>query len=153
MIEFESSVKIARSPDQVFAILADFEAYLARWADGPVAARRTEGDGGAGTRFEITARVGPLRVRAPYEITEYEPPARLGGRGTAGPVNFDEVYSLAVEGPATLVTQVIHAQPRGPFRLLQGIVERQLRRLIAADLARLKGLVETEMADETTQRP
>ena len=35
MIEFDTTVRVGRAPDQVFAVLADFEAYLARWAKGP----------------------------------------------------------------------------------------------------------------------
>ena len=59
MIEFETTVRIARDPGQVFSVLADFETYLARWAKGPVAAARTDGDGGAGSHYTITARAGP----------------------------------------------------------------------------------------------
>ena len=58
MIEFDTTVRIGRTPGQVFPVLAGFEAYLARWAKGPVAAARTDGDGGAGSHYTITARVG-----------------------------------------------------------------------------------------------
>ena len=47
MIEFDTTVRIGRTPGQVFPVLADFETYLARWAKGPVAAARTDGDGGS----------------------------------------------------------------------------------------------------------
>ena len=40
MIEFDTTVRIGRTPGQVFSVLADFETYLARWAKGPVAAAR-----------------------------------------------------------------------------------------------------------------
>jgi YVTN family beta-propeller protein len=46
MIEFDTTVRIGRTPGQVFPVLADFGTYLARWAKGPVAAVRTDGDGG-----------------------------------------------------------------------------------------------------------
>jgi hypothetical protein len=48
MIEFETTVRIGRTRGQVFSVLADFETYLARWAKGPDAAARTDGDGGVG---------------------------------------------------------------------------------------------------------
>ena len=61
MIEFDTTVRIGRTPGQVFSVLADFETYLARWAKGPVAAARTDGDGGDGSRYVITARAGRPR--------------------------------------------------------------------------------------------
>ena len=142
MIEFDTTVRIDRPPARVFAILADFESNLARWAKGPIAARRTAGDGGSGTRYIVTARVGPAKVRSPYEVTGYDPPLRFAGNGTAGPVRFHEEYSLTADGPVTILTQSIQAAPRGPFRLAEQALRRQLQQLIAADLGRLKNLAE-----------
>jgi Polyketide cyclase / dehydrase and lipid transport len=93
----------------------------------------------------VTARVGPARLRSPYEVTGYDPPSRLAGRGTAGPVRFREEYRLAADGAGTVLAQSIHAAPRGPFRLAAGPLRRQLRGLIAADLGRLRDLVEAEI--------
>ena len=145
MIEFDTTVRIDRAREQVFAILADFEPNLARWAKGPVAATRTVGDGGSGSRYLITARVGPAKVRSPYEVTGYDPPARFAGHGIAGPVRFHEEYSLTADGPVTVLTQSIRATPRGLFRLAEGTLRRQLQQLIASDLDRLKNLAEAEI--------
>ena len=142
MISFDCTVRINRPPDQVFAVLADFETFLARWARGPIAAVRIEGDGGVGSRYTITARVGPAKVRAPYEVTSYKPPERLGGNGIAGPVRFHEDYTLVQEHAGTVLTQSIQATPRGPLGLVEGVVTAQLRSLIRSDLERLKRLVE-----------
>jgi uncharacterized protein YndB with AHSA1/START domain len=66
MIELSFSVSIARPPAVVFSILTDFETYLARWAKGPIAAAKLgSGPTGPGTRFDITAQIGPARVRSP----------------------------------------------------------------------------------------
>jgi hypothetical protein len=145
MIAFDTSVRIGRTPAQVFSVLADFETYLARWAKGPVAVVRTDGDGGDGSRYTITARVGPATVRSPYEVTGYDPPSRLAGAGVAGPVRFHEEYRVVEDGAATILTQSIAATPRGLFRLAPGLLRRQLRQLIAADLGRLRDLIEAEV--------
>ena len=147
MIEFDTTVRIGRDPGQVFPVLADFETYLARWAKGPIAAARTDGDGGAGSHYTITARVGPATVRSPYEVTGYDPPSRLAGHGVAGPVRFHEEYRLTGDGAVTILTQSIRAIPRGPFRLAPGLLRRQLQGLISTDLGRLKDLVEAEIPD------
>jgi hypothetical protein len=78
-------------------------------------------------------------------VTGYEPPSRLAGTGVAGPVRFQEEYRLVNDGAATILTQSIRATPRGPFRFAQGLLRRQLQQLIAADLGRLKELVEAEV--------
>jgi hypothetical protein len=142
MIEFDTTVRIDSARERVFGILADFESNLARWAKGPVAATRTAGDGGTGSRYIVTARVGPAKVRSPYEVTGYDPPARFAGNGIAGPVRFNEEYSLTADGPATILTQSIRATPRGPFRLAEGALRQRLQQLIASDLGRLKNLAE-----------
>ena len=63
----------------------------------------------------------------------------------SGPVRFQEEYRLTGDGTATILTQSIRATPRGPFRLASGMLRRQLQRLIASDLDRLKDLVEAEI--------
>ena len=77
-------------------------------------------------------------------MTGYDPPSHLAGNGTAGPVRFHEEYHLTADGPATILIQSIRAVPRGPFRLAAGPLRRQLQGLIAADLGRLKDLVEAQ---------
>jgi len=143
MIELSFRTSIARPPAVVFSILTDFEAYLAQWAKGPVAAAKLgSGPTGPGTRFEITAQLGPFRVRSPYEVLVWEPPQRFAGRGVAGPVRFEEEYRLADGQGTTDLTQSVRAWPRGAFGLLQPLVTRQLKSLLPADLARLKRLAE-----------
>ena len=144
MIKGSFSVRINRSPEQVFAVLTDFERYLARWAKGPVAARKLTAGPGVGTRFTVTAKIGPFTVSSPYEVKSWEPPCRFGGSGIAGPVAFDEQYVLRTVSTGTELTQSMTARPRGPFRIVEPVVRRQLSRLIPGDLQRLRELVEAE---------
>ena len=142
MIELSFVVRIDRPSEQVFAVLTDFEAYLARWAAGPIGATPTPACAtDAGSRFVVTARVGPFRVRSPYEVLAWAPPSRFSGRGVAGPVRFEEEYQLSGVDGSTELTQSIQAWPRGAFRVIEPLLRRQLRRLIASDLQRLRALV------------
>jgi hypothetical protein len=127
MIEFDTTVRIGRTPGQVFSVLADFETYLARWAKGPVAAARTDGGGGDGSRYVITARAGPATVRSPYEVTGYDPPGRLVGHGVAGPVRFQEEYRLTGDGAARILTQSIRATPAARSGWSRGCCAASLR--------------------------
>jgi hypothetical protein len=142
MIELSFGARVDRPPEQVFAVLTDFEAYLARWAAGPTAATAASpGATDAGSRFVVTARVGPFRVRSPYEVLAWAPPSQFRGRGIAGPVTFEEEYQLSGVDGSTELTQSIRAWPRGAFRVIEPLIRRQLRRLIASDLERLTALV------------
>ncbi len=143
MFELRSSVVINSPRPDVYAVLTDFERYLAVWAAGPMGAEKTtSGPPGRGTKFTVTAKVGPFRVRSPYEVFVWEPPARFGGRGIAGPVRFEEEYQLDGEAEVTTLRQTIKVWPRGAFRLVEGMSRRQLQRLIPADLERLKVFIE-----------
>lgn len=144
MIEGSFSVRINRSPEQVFAVLTDFERYLARWAKGPVAARKLTAETGVGTRFTVTAKIGPFTMSSRYEVKSWGPPYRFGGSGIAGPVAFDEQYVLSSADSGTELTQSMTARPRGPFRIIEPVMRRQLSRLIPGDLQRLRELVEAE---------
>jgi hypothetical protein len=84
-----------------------------------------------------------LRERV-IEALGPEPPPRLAGHGIAGPVRFQEEYTLTADGAQTILTESISATPRGLFRLAQVLMRRRLLNLIAADLARSKELVEAE---------
>jgi hypothetical protein len=92
----------------------------------------------------ITARAGPATVWSPYEVTGYDPSARLAGHGVAGPVRFQEEYRLTGDGAATILTQSIRATAAAHSGLVPGLLRRQLKKLIASDLGRLKDLVEAE---------
>jgi hypothetical protein len=142
VIELSFGVRVDRPAEQVFAVLTDFEAYLARWAAGPIAATPLSASAtAAGSRFVVTARVGPFRVRSPYDVLAWAPPSRFIGRGVAGPVGFEEQYQLSSVDGSTELSQSIRAWPRGGFRVLEPLIRRQLRRLIASDLERLRALV------------
>jgi Polyketide cyclase / dehydrase and lipid transport len=142
VIELSFGVRVDRPCQQVFAVLTDFEAYLARWAAGPIGATPTSASAtGAGSQFVVTARVGPFRIRSPYEVLAWAPPSRFSGCGTAGPVTFEEEYQLSGDDDSTELTQSIRAWPRGAFRVVEPLIRRHLRRLIASDLERLRALV------------
>jgi Polyketide cyclase / dehydrase and lipid transport len=141
VIELSFGVRVDRPSEQVFAVLTDFQAYLARWAAGPIEATPTSASAtDVGSRFVVTARFGPFRVRSPYEVLAWAPPSRFSGRGVAGPVRFEEEYQLSGVGGSTELTQSIRAWPRGPFRVVEPLIRRQLRPLIASDLERLRAL-------------
>jgi carbon monoxide dehydrogenase subunit G len=146
-IEHSCEILINGPPAHVFAVLSDLEQYLARWAKGPVAAKKlTSGATTSGTRFEVTARVAGICVRSPYSVTSFERDRWFAGQGIAGPVRFSEEYTLVPdreEGDRTRLRYAMRAEPRGIFKLARTPIAGQLRRLLDSDLERFKTLVET----------
>jgi hypothetical protein len=64
-IEHSCEILIDRPPAHVFILLVDLEQYLARWAKGPVAAKKLTGGAiASGARFEVIARVAGVRLRS-----------------------------------------------------------------------------------------
>jgi hypothetical protein len=119
---------IGRPPPDVFAVLIDLETYLSRWARGPTGVQRvTPGPLGTGTRFEVIARVGPLRVRSPYVVTGFVLDEVFAGTGVAGPFRFEEEYRLAAGSTSgasaeTLLHYEIAAVPRGALGVVSGFL-------------------------------
>jgi uncharacterized membrane protein len=154
-IEHSCEILIDRPPAHVFILLVDLEQYLARWAKGPVAAKKlTGGPTASGARFEVLARVAGIRLRSAYAVTSFERDERFAGRGTAGPVRFSEEYTLVPDrdgSDRTRLRYAMRAKPRGIFKLARKPITGQLRRLLDADLERFKALVETTPPSEAAR--
>ncbi|MGO9754292.1 MAG: SRPBCC family protein [Solirubrobacteraceae bacterium] len=151
-IEHSCEVLINEPPADVFAVLTDFEQYLARWAKGPVAASKlTSGPTRNGTVLEVTARVAGMRVRSPYTVTSFERDQRFAGHGIAGPVRFSEQYTLLPDRDRARLRYAMRAEPRGIFKLARKPIAGQLRQLLDSDLGRFKTLVETTPPSEATR--
>jgi hypothetical protein len=86
-----------------------------------------------------------------YEIAEQTAPRRQVVRSVAGPFPFESTLELAPDVGGTCVRQTVTAGPgdaleRLLFVLARPLVRRSMRRRIAAQLARLKTMVELEAA-------
>jgi hypothetical protein len=86
-----------------------------------------------------------------YEITESTPPRRQVVRAVSGRFPFEATLELSEDVMGTRVRQTVDAGPedalaRVAFVLARPLVRRSMRRRIAAQLARLKAMVELEAA-------
>jgi carbon monoxide dehydrogenase subunit G len=154
-IEHSCEIVINTPPAHVFTILTDLEQYLARWAKGPIAAKKlTDGPTTSDTRVEVTARIAGFRIRSPYTVTASERDQRFAGKGIAGPVRFSEEYRLQAEhdsGDRTRLRYEMRAEPRGILRLARKPIAGPLRRLLDSDPERFKMLVETTPPSEAAR--
>jgi len=76
------------------------------------------------------------------EITTYSPPRQLEIRGPLGPFASRLFYALDATGEGTRVTNTVELELRGPGRLLGRVAVPRVREAVAANLRKLKELLE-----------
>lgn len=133
------SARIARSPEDVFDLVADITRNT-EWAPGFTYAEKvTPGPVGLGSTFSTAAKgLGPMEI----EIVEYERPARLGFVGRARPVELHHHFTLTPDEQGTRAQQRIEVRPKGVRRLLSPLLAVMLKRMIQRNTADLKNYLE-----------
>ena len=141
MATFENTVMIARPIEDVFAFLSDLE-NVPKWNYAIVETRKvSEGPVGVGSIYHQVRSV-PSRSEERLEIITYDPPRQLEVRGQLGPFASRLFYALAATGEGTRVTNTVEVELRGPGRLLGRVAVPRVREAVAANLRKLKELLE-----------
>lgn len=140
-MRFENSITIRRSPAEVFEYLADFE-NVPTWNDAIVETRKLAGAKvGVGTKYRQVRKL-PRPSEERYEVTEFDPEARLTVAGTFGPFPGRFSYLLEPVAEGTRVSNVVELQPSGVLKLVGGLAASRLKGAVGANLDKLKELLE-----------
>ncbi len=137
-----TSVVVEAPPERIWPLLADLEEQPAWMTDLRAVRVETPGPVGIGTRAVGTVRIAGITVSDPIEVTAFEPPTRFAieHRGRFRGSGLLRVEAL--DGGASLIIwdEVLWA----PFlpRVWWLLARPLLRRVFAADLARLRALAE-----------
>jgi uncharacterized protein YndB with AHSA1/START domain len=138
---FQNTVMIARPIEDVFAFLSDLE-NVPEWNYAIVETRKiSEGPVGVGSTYRQVRSV-PSRSEERLEITAYDPPRQLEVRGQLGPFRSRLFYALNATPEGTRVTNTVEVELRGPGRLLGRVAVPRVRDAVAANLRKLKELLE-----------
>jgi uncharacterized protein YndB with AHSA1/START domain len=138
---FENTVTIRRPIEDVFALLADFE-NIPKWNYAIVETHKvSEGVVGVGTIYQQVRSV-PSRSEERFEITAYNPPRHLEIRGQLGPFPSRLAYALDAIPEGTRLTNSVQLELRGPGRLLGRVAVPRVRDAVAANLHKLKELLD-----------
>jgi uncharacterized protein YndB with AHSA1/START domain len=138
---FENTVTIRRPIEDVFGFLADFE-NVPKWNHAIVETRKiSEGAVGVGTIYRQVRSV-PSRSEESFEVTAYDPPRHLEIRGQLGPFPSRLSYALDSLPEGTRVTNAVELKLRGPGRLLGRVAVPRVRDAVAANLRKLKELLD-----------
>jgi uncharacterized protein YndB with AHSA1/START domain len=139
-----ATIEIGRPPQDVFAYVSDLARHP-EWQDKLLAATvETEGTVRVGTRVKQARRVGGGTRSFTLEVTEHDPPNRLGFRGIDGPVRPRGTITLEPldGGQRTRYSAQLDFEGQGLGLLLAPLVRRDARRQLPESLQRLKQKLE-----------
>src|SRR5512132_3360102 len=138
---FENTVMIRRSIEDVFGFLSDFE-NVPRWNYAISETHKvSQGPVGMGTIYQQVRSV-PSRSEERFEVTAYNPPRHLEIQGQLGPFPSRLAYALDAVPEGTRITNSVELELRGPGRLLGRVAVPRVRDAVAANLRKLKELLE-----------
>lgn len=124
-VRYETRTTIDRPIDDVFARLADLDGYKS-WMHRTGLFRRSgrtsDGPLGLGTDYYDATRMGTFRG----EVTEYQPPARIGFRETLRWFGADltearAAYVLEADEDRTIVHHVAEGELFGVMRIMKPV--------------------------------
>lgn len=141
MASIETSIAINRSLEEVFSFITD-PGNTPRWAPA-VKSVTVSGPMGPGARGREVRTFLGRRLEMDWEVTEYEPPRRLGFRYTSGPLPAVAVFTLEPEAEGTRLTCRTNIQGRGLFRLLGPLIAMEGRGEDQANFQNLKRVLES----------
>jgi uncharacterized protein YndB with AHSA1/START domain len=145
MASLTESIEIDRSPEDVFAYLADLSRH-GEWQPEIVSVEvHTEGPTRAGTRATEVRRIGGREQTMTYEVTEHDPPRRFAFRGLDGPIRPTGKGTIEPVGDGTRsrLTLDLELTGKGFGKLLVPLAMRSARKEVPANQQLLKRRLES----------
>jgi hypothetical protein len=141
MINVEKSIFINKSPEEVFAFVTA-EGNYRKFQAGVVEVIEGGPRNTVGSQFTEVRKFMGQDMRTTIEITAFEPNVKWAGKVVKGPVPYDVTVTYAASDGGTKYTTKVTAEPRGFFKLAEGMVATQLEKSLAEDAQKLKELLE-----------
>ncbi len=140
---FEFSEHIARSPQDVFAVISD-PTQATRFLDNITASTKlTDGPIAVGTAFRETRVVGGKEASTDLVVDAYEPDTHVGIRAEAEGIRVVYHYRLAPEGGGTRLVWTCELEASGLRKMMLPMVAAIMKKEDGDHLRRLKRFLET----------
>ena len=143
-VHVEESVRIARSPAEVWEAIADYSFDL-RWRKGlEEMAPDPPGPPAVGTKVHEVLRTSGREYVADTVVTELDPGVsyRFAGEGTIGALGGGRRVTASPDGAGAVFAYAVELEPRGAMRFLGPLLRRTVRSGLKRDLQQLKALLE-----------
>ena len=142
MITFDTSVRIERPVDEVFAFVSD-PLQLPRWNSAVQVVRHAHGPpGDVGSTYSMERDLPGGRVHNELEIFARESPAEFGLRTRSGPTPFAYRYAFRPDRGATLMRVDASVELPRAAALLGPVATAAVKRGVATNFADLKRMLE-----------
>ena len=142
MTTFETSVRIERPIEEVFAFVSD-PIQFPLWNSAVQTVMGTSGERGEpGSTYSMERELPTGRVENELEVFIREHPGEFGIRTTRGPTPFVYQYGFATDGADTIVHLDARVELAGVAAVLGPLAGRGIRRGVDANFAALKRILE-----------
>jgi len=141
MIQVEKSVVINKPVADVFGFVANSD-NTTKWQGGVEAVLPEGPPNVVGSRYTEVRRFMGQEMKSTMEITGFEQNARWAARVIKGPVPFEVSATFEDSGGGTKMTTRVEGEPKGFFKVAEGMLKGQLEKSLQEDGQRLKGILE-----------
>jgi uncharacterized protein YndB with AHSA1/START domain len=138
MISFETSVRIQRPIQDVFAFVSDPRLFP-RWNSAVRSVEDTSG--GRGSTYSMQRELPGGRVENDLEVFARKSPTEFGIRTTSGPTPFVYRYRFDRDGAGTVVRLQAGVELPGVAGALGPLATRAVRRGVDANFAALRDML------------
>ncbi len=150
MIHYTAEVGVARPAADVFAAVNDIAGWTA-WTDMRDVQSEGTGPVRVGSAGTFLMSKGPFKGPIRYEATALDPGRRVAYRMTHPAFDWDAVIAVEPDGPRSRLSTSGTFRLKGWRRLLEPLVRGEITRGEAAELYRLKAILEG--ADGSDREP
>jgi carbon monoxide dehydrogenase subunit G len=142
MFKFEKSTFINQSPEEVFEFLTN-PANDPKWRDSSISGEWTSaGPVGVGSTQKTVGKIMGREMESTSEVTVWDPSSEYGWKSVGGQIPFEATQKFEAKEGGTQLTFSGQAEVEGFFKLAEGLVGKQLEKMMDKDMAGLKTYLE-----------
>jgi uncharacterized membrane protein len=141
MIQVENSVVINKPLAEVYAFASNNENAV-KWQGGVESVENEGPSDTIGSRFTETRKFMGQEMKTTMELVEVVENEKWSAKVVKGPVPYQVTVTFEESGSGTKMTTRIEGEPKGFFKIAEGMVAGQLEKSLAEDSQKLKALLE-----------
>jgi uncharacterized protein YndB with AHSA1/START domain len=142
MIKVEKSVIIHKPVEEVFHFVTA-EGNYTKWQAGVQEVLDQGPRNTVGSQYIEVRKFMGQEMRTTLEMTEFVPNTRFETKVVKGPVPYVASMTFESVDGGTKVTICVDGEPKGFFKLAEGMVASQLDKSLAEDASKLKEILES----------